>query len=103
MSLQSGLVAWWSLQENNGLRMSHNSLNNLVPQTAVTGIDGIVTPYASHFNSASSHRLSLPNNNDLKMGDIDFSFCFWASVDSTSGPRTILSKFTSSNIPFRHP
>src|SRR3990167_4764952 len=81
MSLLSGLVAFWSLNEASGVRYSHNSLNDLSDNNTVTTNPGVVG-MAAQFVAANSEYLSHADNADLSTGDIDFTLAGWVYIDA---------------------
>lgn len=94
-SLLTGLVAYWALDEASGTRAdatgrgnSFATVNNAPGNT--TGKVGS----AIQLTSASSQWLKAASTADLTIGDNDCTIALWVCLDSKSGQRTFLSKWS---------
>lgn len=96
-SLLSGLVAYWSLNEQSGTRYSHNGLNDLTDNNTVTGNPGKVG-MASQFTALNGEYLSCADNVDLSTGDTSFHVVAWVNFDSLTVDRGIVEKDTLSGV-----
>src|SRR3989344_2206233 len=76
-----GLVGWWGLDEENGTRNDLVGNNHLADNNTVTQGTGRVGS-AAQFTKANGEYLSISDNADLSMGDIDFTICGWMYLDS---------------------
>lgn len=95
MSLHDGLVAYWKLDEASGTRVDATGRgNDLTDNNTVTQAAGKVSD-AAQFTAANLEYLSRATNADLEMGDIDFTICAWAYLDSLVNSQ-IVAKDTDS-------
>ena len=93
-TLAVDLKAFWELGEASGTRMdSHTGGLDLSPVNTPGNAAGKVGD-ALACVSASDQRVSRASHADLVMGDIDFSICFWAYME-TVGDQTFLAKSSS--------
>jgi len=93
-NLSTDLISYWKLDEASGTRLDSYSNNDLTDNATVTqnpGRAGI--GYAGQFTAANSEYLSITDNAELSVGNIDFTLAFWVYVDSLGANRTIASKF----------
>jgi len=90
-TLDTGLAAYWNLEEASGTRFDPVGDNDLTDNNTVTQAVGIVGN-AGQFTRANTEFLSHVDNLDLSTGDIDFTIAGWAYLDSTSNQLTLISK-----------
>lgn len=84
-NLKKDLVGAWPLDEASGTRRDHSGLgNDLTDNATVTGAAGpsINIPLASQFTAANLEFLSIANNPNNNIGDIDFAIWAWCYFDS---------------------
>lgn len=95
-SLYSGLISYWSLQDQSGSRLDLTGLANTLTNTnTVTSVDGFLGP-ASHFTAASSQLLSIASNSSIQGGPKNYTFACWVKLDSKPANfMTILSKYSA--------
>lgn len=92
MSLATGLVAYWKLDEASGTRVDSHASNDLTDNNTVTQAAGKIGN-AAQFTRANQEYLSRADNADLSTGDIDYWFTAWVYLDSKPGnDMTIVSK-----------
>ena len=92
LSLHRNLVGYFKLEELSGTRFDATGRgNNLTDNNTVTQAAGIVGN-AGQFTAANSEYLSIADNADLSVGDIDFTVACWLYFDTNSGTRVALSK-----------
>lgn len=90
-ALQSGLVAFWKLDEVSGVRNDSVGANHLTDNNTVTQAVGKVGN-AAQFTTANSESLSIVDNAALSMGDIDFTIAGWVYLDSVLVDQPLVSK-----------
>lgn len=94
-SLYAGLVSYWPLHEASGNRADlTGAANTLTDTNTVTQNPGIQI-YSGQFTAANSERLALTSNASVQMGDIDFTFCFWAYMDTKPTAASWIIKFAA--------
>ena len=93
-NMHDSLQAYWLLGEASGTRNDSHSTNHLTDNNTVTQAAGI-QGNAAQFTAATSESLSIADNAALSMGDIDFTVCCWAYLDSTGVTRDLLTKHMS--------
>lgn len=81
MALTDSLISFWELEEDAAATRddSHGS-NDLSPTADPPAVAGKVGN-ANDFEYHSAHRLTCTSNASLQLGDIDFSFCLWFTVE----------------------
>lgn len=95
-SLLTDLIAWWPLDEASGVRFdSHTNFRNLQDNNTVLSVTGKVSD-AADFVEANSEYLSIADNTDLSMGDVDMAMAFWVKIDDL-GTHFILGKAVSTS------
>lgn len=92
--MHTSLIAYWLLGEASGTRADSHGANNLTDNNTVTQATGI-QGNAAQFTAANSESLSIADNTDLSMGDIDFTLCCWAYLDSTGVTKDFMAKHLS--------
>lgn len=92
--LTADLVAYWPLSEASGTRADVVGNNNLTDNATVTGAVGKLGN-ASQFTAANSEYLSIADNSDLSMGDIDFTIAGWIYLDTLGADRGVISKWAT--------
>lgn len=98
--LLQGLQGYWPLSEDSGSRLDLSGNNNtLTDNNTVTGAVGPSgkLPLASDFELDNSESLSITDNASLKMGDIDFTVCVFAKLESkpAGGQMGLIGKWLS--------
>jgi len=93
--LNSGLVAFWKLDEVSGTRSDSVGANHLTDNNTVTQATGKVGTSAQ-FTAANSESLSIADNAPLSTGDIDFTVCAWVWLDTKGAVRDLVTKFGAS-------
>src|SRR5678815_5281605 len=96
MALTDSLIAFWELEEASGTRVDAHGANDLSDNATVTSAAGKVGT-AADFEVGNSEFLSIVDNPDLSVADIDFTWCAWVNSESLDTTRYILSKGTSSD------
>jgi len=91
MSLLTGVVAHWKLDEASGNRADSHGSNTLTDNNTVTSSTGKIGNCAV-FTRANSESLSISDNTDLSAGDIDFSICGAVKFSSTANTQVLISK-----------
>ena len=92
MSLLSGLIAHWSLNEESGVRYSHNNLNNLSDNNTVTQNLGVVG-MAAQFVAANSEYLSIADNADVSVpANQSFTISAWVYPDTAQTDAGVIAK-----------
>lgn len=88
------LIAHWKLNEASGTRNDSHGTNHLTSNNNVASDTGKIGN-AAKFTRASETWLSIADNADLSMGDIDFTIAFWAYIDTLSvgNPQDCISKW----------
>lgn len=94
-ALESGLVAYWPLEETSGTRSDVRRSNHLTDNNTVTSNPGI-RGNAGQFTRANTEFLSIGDTTDLSMGgpEISFTIAAWVYPDSING-QGIITKATS--------
>lgn len=93
--LNFGLVSYWPLQEQSGNRFDLTGCaNTLTDMNTVTGNPGVSYP-ASQFTAATNEYLTIASNANLQTGDIDFTFNFWAYMDTKPATVSWLIKYSA--------
>lgn len=85
-------VLAWHLDEASGTREDAHGANDLTDNNTVTSGAAKLGTAAAQFASASSEYLSINDNADLSVGDIDFSFAFWMRPEANAGGSAVFSK-----------
>lgn len=81
MALTDNLISFWELEEASGTRNDSHGSNHLTDNNTVAAGTGKVGN-AADFESSNSEYLSHASNSDLQTGNIDFSICAWANLES---------------------
>ncbi len=92
---QTNLIAHWRLDETSGNRSDSEGSNTLTDNNTVLYGPGHLKN-AADFEASNSEYLSITDNTDLSMGDIDFSITAWVKWESSPSSAGIVSKFVSS-------
>lgn len=79
-ALGQSLIAYWGLVETSGTRQDSKGSNALTDNNTVTQAAGKVGQ-AGKFVSANGEYLSIADNADLSVGDIDFTIAAWVYLD----------------------
>ena len=77
----TGLVAWWELNEESGTRADSHGSNDLTDEATVLFAAG-KQGNAADFEKSNSESLSLADNADMSVADIDFMFTTWIKPES---------------------
>lgn len=95
-SLWDGLVSYWKLDEESGVRYDSWGDNDLTDNNTVGFTTTSILGNAADFIATNHEYLSRSDNPSLSMGDVDFSISAWMHFDSilpgTLQPRIIVSK-----------
>lgn len=83
MALADNLVAYWKMEEASGDRADSVGSNTLTSNNSVGQNTGKIDNCAQ-FNAASSRFLSINDNADISMGDVDCTFMCWIYFDNKS-------------------
>lgn len=98
-NLKKDLVGAWPLDEASGTRRDHSGLgNNLTDSNTVTGGAGpsVLIPTASDFESTNLESLTLADNPNIRLGNIDWSMACLGRLESApvDGWMGLLTKYT---------
>ena len=96
-ALADNLVAYWKLDEASSTRNDSVGTNHLTSNNSVGQATGKLN-YAANFVAANSQYLSIADNADLSVGDIDFTVSAWIWLDSAGGARGIVGKGNSTYV-----
>ena len=95
----SGLVSWWAMDTGALTTDSHGS-NTLTDNNTVGSGTGKQAE-CGDFEASNSEWLSIADNADVSLGDVDFTLCAWVKAESLTGNvNIILGKDTVSNREF---
>jgi hypothetical protein len=83
--LTDDLIAYWSMEETSGTRTDSAGSNDLTDNGGVGSTTGIFGN-AAEFGTTSGQYLSIPDNPDLSVGDIDFTFTSWVYMNELPPP-----------------
>lgn len=83
MAITDNLVAYWKLEEASGDRADSVGSNTLTSNNTVGQATGKILNCAQ-FNAASSRYLSIADNSDVSMGDVDCTLMCWVYFDNKS-------------------
>jgi hypothetical protein len=92
-ALTDNLVAYWKLDEASGTRADSVGSNTLTDINTVTSATGKINN-AGQFTKSNNEALSIANNTDVQLGDIDWTVTAWVYLDSEPGQMDIISKAT---------
>ncbi len=81
MALTDNLMAYWELEESSGTRNDAHSTNHLTDNNTVLSGTGKVGT-AADFEYDNSEYLSIVDNANLSVGNIDFSIAAWVKLES---------------------
>jgi RHS repeat-associated protein len=87
----SGLVSWWTMNEASGTRYDSHGTNHLTDNNTVTSTTGLKGNAAS-FVTANLEYLSIADNPDLSVGDIDFTIIANVYLNSNASSFAIVEK-----------
>lgn len=85
-------VAHWTLNEQSGTRFDSVGSNDLTDNNTV-GFDTGKFGNAADFVTANDEYLSVADNADLSMGNIDFTIRFWVKLDNKSTSHDLIAKW----------
>lgn len=88
MAIIDNLVAYYSLDEGIGDAIDAHDDNDLTDNFSVGSAAGKVGN-ARDFEAATGHYLSIADNADLSMGDIDFTIQAWVNLESEAFGRIV--------------
>lgn len=94
--LVSSAVAHWSLDEASGNRADSVGSNTLTDNNTVGSTTGKFSN-AADFIRTNNEYLSITDNTDLSMGDIDFTLRAWVKLDSKADTVVFIGKWRSSD------
>lgn len=98
-SLLNGLVAFWHLNEESGVRS--NSLtkqNNWTDNATVLFGVGKFGTNAADFESSANEYLSIANNADVRMGNTTYVFSCWVMLESKGANMAIAGKASNASV-----
>lgn len=90
-NLLSGLLDYWPLTEQSGIRNSLFGRNSLTDNNTVTGNPGLFG-MASQFTSANSEWLTIADKAYLSAASNSFTVTAWVKPTTISGSNVIVSK-----------
>lgn len=96
-TLNSGLIAYWKLDEASGNATDSETTGtaqDLTDNATVTSAAGKIGT-ARQFTSASSEWLSRTDGADLSTGNIDYTVAAWVYLDTKGAVRDIIGKWNS--------
>jgi hypothetical protein len=85
-------VAAWDLDEASGTRVDQVGANDLTDNNTVGSAAGMFGN-AADFEKTNSEHLSIADNADLSMGDVDFSIVAWVQLESKPDYPQVVSKW----------
>jgi len=93
LHLDTGLVAWWKLDESSGPRVDSKGSNDLTDENSVGSEEGRVSGLAALFVRANAERLSVADNTSLAFTtDQPFTVSAWVYPITSGATRVIISK-----------
>ena len=95
-TLDTSLTAYWKLDETAGTRYDSVGINNLTDNATVTSNPG-KKGTAGQFTAVNSEYLSIADNANISVGDIDFTWAAWVYRDATGVEHMILGQGTNDN------
>lgn len=98
-SLNTGLIAYWALEEGSGVRGDDEPTGtpqDLTDNNTVTSVAGI-NGNAAYFTEANAEHLSHVDSADLSVGNIDFSVTAWCKGTTLNGNAVIVSHYKQSS------
>ncbi len=101
MSLNTGLISWWDLDEPDGVRADSVGRHHLSDSTDVATAEGKTKTLSALFDASSSQFLSRADHNDLSLGldNKSFTVAGWfylsTAAHTTYAPCTIFAKSIS--------
>ncbi|MGD8457414.1 MAG: SpvB/TcaC N-terminal domain-containing protein, partial [Anaerolineales bacterium] len=90
-SLNTGLVAYWDLDEESSTRFDSIGSNHLADNNTVEYGAGKISNGAD-FVSANDEYLSIADNSNLSTGDVDFTVGLWVKLDDKTSNRAFVWK-----------
>ena len=97
--LTTNAVAYWDMDETSGTRYDAAGSNDLADNGTVTYDTGMISNCA-HFDDSTSEYLSIADNTDLSMGDVEFMFMGWFSLDDKTASQVFFSKGSTSSLEY---
>lgn len=91
MAVIDNLVAYWSLEEASGNAIDAHGNNDLTDSATVGTATGKVGN-ARDFELGDTDYLSIADNADLSMGDIDFTIQVWVNLESKTDFQRLMGK-----------
>lgn len=98
MALTDDLVSYWKLDEASGTRNDSHSTNHLTDNNTVGSTTGKLNNCAT-FVADDTEYLSVANNAELQVGDIDFSISCWCYFTAAAGIQYVFCK-TAAFFPY---
>ena len=93
MSLLTGLISAWELNEASGNALDSHGSNTLTDNNTVGSGTGLVYGTARDFEATDGEYLSRASNASLQTGDIDFSLGACVKFGSKGATRVVLGKW----------
>lgn len=103
MALLDGMIAWWKLDEQSGVREDSFGANDLADNNTV-GFDTGKKVNAAKFIHTNSEYLSIADNADLSFADDDFTFAGWFQLNVKDTPadfQSLLGKLLATDREYR--
>ena len=100
MSLTSGLVSYWPLDEASGFAYDVHGTNTLITIGFIGTSNGVSSGARDFETSGGTRYFSRSDNTGLSVGDIDFCFAGWFNSESSGVGlnRTIFSKNDKNSV-----
>lgn len=91
-TLNDDLVAYWKLDEESGTRIDSVGNNDLADNATVLYSAGKVGN-AAEFEADNTEYLSIADNADISVGDIDFTVWGWCKFESLTTHRAVIGQY----------
>jgi hypothetical protein len=94
MSLLTDLIAYWKLDESSGNAIDAHDDNDLTQTNDPGTATGILND-ARDFERGSSELFSIADNDDLSVGDIDFTISAWVKLENKAADEMVIAAKSS--------
>jgi hypothetical protein len=98
-NLLDSLVAWWSLDETNGIRFDSHDAHS-IDLTDINTVGSVAGKVGSAANFIAANNESLEYNGDFSMFDFSttgFTVSLWVNPDDTVGEYNLINRYGGSN------